>query len=40
MTRALTAAALLAVVLTGGLIYGALHGFIEDTGPDWGDADE
>lgn len=40
MTRALTAAALLVVVLTGGLVLGAVHGFVEDTTADWGDDDQ
>lgn len=33
MTRALTAAALLVVVLAGGLILGAVNELIEDTDP-------
>lgn len=40
MTRALTAAALLVVVLAGGLIYGAINGFVEDTAWDWPDDDQ
>lgn len=40
MTRALISAALLIVVLGGGLVLGAVHGFVEDTAPDWGDDDQ
>ena len=33
--RTVTAAALLAVVLVGGFVYGALSTVCTDTGPDW-----
>ena len=33
--RTVTAAALLAAVLVGGFVYGALSTVCADTGPDW-----
>ena len=40
MVRTLTAVALLVVVLTGGLVLGAINGFVEDTAFDWDDDDQ
>lgn len=35
MVRPVLAAALLAAVLVGGFVYGALNRFADDTGSDW-----
>lgn len=35
MTRKLTALALLAAVIYGGLVIGAINTLCQETGPDW-----